>query len=1200
MDSSTASTTHDDTDPTIIDEVPGTTIEVIWADQECQEEFTNTLIVVDGIDPDTMQNVEFIDDENGQGAYQKYSEFFIGSERVSDLIIEKGYDFAFINFEDGGQSIEATAQILKAAIRYINARKAAAGISGDNIVIGHSMGGLTSKWALSEMARDGEDHGVSKFFSFDSPLRGAVVPLGVQLNLEYLLGLEIRAGDDVTRLRDVNQQFDVADAILNSPATQELLVFKVDVESLVQFEQRPGGGTKVQRYIPTIETAAHDLFQRRFDSLYPLDVPHIAIADGSRSVNQPDGTTDENGTIEPSGLIYSMSIDQNEWEWNWTGPVRVKFTHDATTRFAPDAYTSTTEVKVFHNGWIRIIKTNQTSSSTHADFGLPHYDLAPGSHGDDGLGELNDAGADSDELSVTLHTDHYCFVPTSSALNLPWDLTAPVGGCGPGITDCIVPDPENLLQSRFLDATRNHEHVTFTPSIAVQVLDRIPNLGQHEWSGTGLLAPVDEQYNFAAAGTERTPQEITGVRTVSAGGGFLVNRNKRIRFINDVANPDANSLHYDVLLTGGGCEEEFADITLQSGSKFIVGENNARTATVTGLAGTRVTVQNVAAIEINDKSDFLVLSNGVADDQNGGIVVNSGGVLHAKSPSWSSEVGGRVIVDGGTIRIKAGGQLRTSFNSQIIARNGGRIILEDGALVQLWGGNVNEAEGTVWIQNGGELVIEGEYTFTGDGYWQFDQGNTVSGDGALVIEGDGKQFRRMKLNKSAQVILSEGQDFEVKNAKVEYDYGSSVQILDGSAFDVSNATFNGPAATAIKTDGSARSFISSSEFLNNDKGFVLDQDGPLSELQINSSLFQSSTEYGVLFTGFSQDNFGRTPKINGCTFDGCETGVRIKGLLSASISNSTFSSSEDFQFAINANDCENLLVSNCTVSGYETEFSSTSKKGAVELDFVTARFSGGLYSANTVAIHDEFGSTLTFSNCVEVSANCYGIANSELASTTLALNGMSLLNNSIGIFGGSGTITSGAINSFQMPANADATCEVATPRLISMDNSQNITLNSNHWMDAQGATLTLPPAQNVWFCIVSGPNNWCTTTNIPTNNIQAQGCASGPCESPKTCEYYCELYPESPECYNGGGVGLPGFTATPNPSGGIVALSQLPEDGGTLNVFDARGALMKTLRLDQANFQVVNLEELPSGIYTLQLLDSNSNKQEAVRLILTK
>ena len=427
-----------------------------------------------------------------------------------------------------------------------------------------------------------------------------------------------------------------------------------------------------------------------------------------------------------------------------------------------------------------------------------------------------------------------------------------------------------------------------------------------------------------------------------------------------------------------------------------------------------------------------------------------------------------------------------------------------------------------------------------------------------------------------------------------------MQVLDGSAFDVSNATFNGPAATAIKTDGSARSFIYSSEFLNNDKSIVVRQESSLSSIQINSSLFQSSTEVGVSFEGYAPDDFGRTPSINNCAFSGCQIGVQVDGFRAVSIANSTFSSSEEFQFAINAAECENLLVRDCTVSGYETDFDFDSQKGAVELDAVTARFSGGLYSANTVAIHDEYGSTLTFDNCVEVSDNCFGIANSELVSTTLALNGMSLLNNSIGIYGGSGTITSGAVNSFQLSAEADATCGVAISRLISMDNSQNITLNSNHWMDPQGTTLTVQPDQGVWFCITSGPGRGCVNSNIPTNNIQAQGCASGPCASPQTCEYYCQLYPESPECYNGGGIGLPGFTATPNPSGGTVALSQLPEDGGTLNVFDARGALVKTLQLDQSNFQVVTLEELSTGIYTLQLLSRNSDQQEAVRLIISK
>jgi len=576
-----------------------------------------------------------------------------------------------------------------------------------------------------------------------------------------------------------------------------------------------------------------------------------------------------------------------------------------------------------------------------------------------------------------VYNDHYAFVPTSSALNLPLFITAPVSGCGPGISECITPDDTGLLTSRFLDATRNHEHVTFTPSIAEQVLERIPNLGQHEWSGTGALLPVDEEYNFAAAGTERTPQEITGVRSVAAGGGFLVNRNKRIRFIDDTSNPNATSAHYEVFLTGGGCEEDLADITLQSGSHFLIGEGSSRTATAVALNGTRVTSQSGSQIVVDRGSDFYLYSNG--PDGQGGVVIESGGLLDAGEKAYQSSNAGKFIVDGGTLRIKSGGRLRASFSGQIIARNGGRIILEDGAVVQTWGGNVNQSDGTIWIQEGGELVIEGEYIFSGDGYWQFDKGNTVSGAGDLVIEGDGKEFRRMRLNKSAQVNLQNGQGLKVKDAKIEYDYGSSVAFSNGSSFDIQRTRLIGPATSAISTDGSARSSVENSEFMNNEQGVYVNSGGSLSAITISSSLFDLATVAGVAFRGStaSLTSFGRTPLVDGCTFHGCDKGVSIRSFTAVRISNSSFVSSQAYQFAINAQDCENLSVSESTVIGYETQLDSDSHKGAVELQDVTARFSGGEYSANTVAFHDDFGSTITFDNCVEVLANCYGIANSQ-------------------------------------------------------------------------------------------------------------------------------------------------------------------------------------------------------------------------------
>jgi len=215
---------------------------------------------------------------------------------------------------------------------------------------------------------------------------------------------------------------------------------------------------------------------------------------------------------------------------------------------------------------------------------------------------------------------------------------------------------------------------------------------------------------------------------------------------------------------------------------------------------------------------------------------------------------------------------------------------------------------------------------------------------------------------------------------------------------------------------------------------------------------------------------------------------------------------------------------------------------------------------------------------------------------------MSLLNNSIGIHGGSGIITSSSINSFQMPETTGCNDFAPIPRLIYMDarqmTSPSINLENNHWINAQGVTLTGPPVQSEWFCIKSGPSHWCSSTNIPVNNIRSQGCASGPCESPKTCEYYCQLYPKDPACFNSGS-GLPGFTATPNPSGGTVALSQLPEDGGVLHVFDSRGALLKVLHLSESTHQIIDLYDLHPGIYTLQLLSQTKIEQAPVRLMIT-
>ena len=89
-------------EPCVFTEVDDVSIEIAFANPDCEQSwFTNTIIVVDGIDPTLKQNVIFDD------AYDKYADFRMPSgESVAELIAERGYDFVFINFKDGGQSIQ--------------------------------------------------------------------------------------------------------------------------------------------------------------------------------------------------------------------------------------------------------------------------------------------------------------------------------------------------------------------------------------------------------------------------------------------------------------------------------------------------------------------------------------------------------------------------------------------------------------------------------------------------------------------------------------------------------------------------------------------------------------------------------------------------------------------------------------------------------------------------------------------------------------------------------------------------------------------------------------------------------------------------------------------------------------------------------------------------------------------------------------
>ena len=91
------------------------------------------------------------------------------------LYRNNGYDLVLVNYDNGRTWIQNNAQVLKAVINQVNATKV-----GNNklIIIGESMSGLVARYALKQMENDGQNHNVSHFVAFDTPMKGANVPPG--------------------------------------------------------------------------------------------------------------------------------------------------------------------------------------------------------------------------------------------------------------------------------------------------------------------------------------------------------------------------------------------------------------------------------------------------------------------------------------------------------------------------------------------------------------------------------------------------------------------------------------------------------------------------------------------------------------------------------------------------------------------------------------------------------------------------------------------------------------------------------------------------------------------------------------------------------------------------------------------------------------------------------------------------------------
>ncbi|RZN82808.1 MAG: T9SS type A sorting domain-containing protein [Winogradskyella sp.] len=417
------------------------------------------IFLIDGFDPGDTRNIDALYASLDYTGNPNFT-------NLGDELRAEGFDIVVVNFPtymnsgsevDGGADfIERNALTLIALIEDINTEKAIASSPEQNIIIGPSMGGLISRYALNYMEGNMLDSDTSLWISLDAPHLGANIPIGLQHQLNFLaFGLDVGGlvgNQNVTELQPLINDY------LYSPAARQLLVDHIEPHLAANGYDFTGSTLPIpDDYRIQFETNINS-----FNSPYPQNTRNIAVTNG----NVFDSTTNnyyfangDSGTqVGPGFEIINASF-----------PVSI-ITVDIVINMTPTSGTPST-VSSFSS----LVRNSSASSGTDNYNGI---DAAPGGLFDltNLTGDVPMTGLAADFLAA-LQIDKFSFIPTVSALGL--EITEePTGGDDINwfhdinITNTRATTDNTPFDNTYIPLT-NETHVAITPGNATFILDEI-------------------------------------------------------------------------------------------------------------------------------------------------------------------------------------------------------------------------------------------------------------------------------------------------------------------------------------------------------------------------------------------------------------------------------------------------------------------------------------------------------------------------------------------------------------------------------------------------------------------------------------------------------------------------------------------------------------------------------------------------------
>ncbi len=403
------------------------------------------VIVLDGFDPG-----------DGRGIGALYSSLSYGGQNLADELRDLGFDIVILNapnyttdgydINGGGDFIQRNAMVLVALIQEINAQKQG---SEELVILGPSMGGLIGRYALAYMEQQGLPHETRLYLSFDSPHRGANIPISLQYLINYFA---VVGGDPMAQA--------TVDFVLNSSAAKQMLIDHLlgHLAAGSDLEQDPN------LLLPFGAPNFRDAFQQELDALgFPQNVRNVTMINGAI-----EGTT----IGSPGMEVVNTSIE-----------IDALTDIEIALYFTPSAGQSitVTDVRTLFIGIPVSTFTADAESSTTSD----GIDSAPGGTGNISAALAGGGGSPVlQEFIDALNQDEYSFIPTMSALAIDTDNWH-------GPADLSLSPFDNIEAS-----TINSGHVTLTQSMAdFAIIEIFGSLSNEDFgidNAPMLLNPVKE------------------------------------------------------------------------------------------------------------------------------------------------------------------------------------------------------------------------------------------------------------------------------------------------------------------------------------------------------------------------------------------------------------------------------------------------------------------------------------------------------------------------------------------------------------------------------------------------------------------------------------------------------------------------------------------------------------------------------------